>query len=331
MIKRLTSFLICMVLYGNAYGGINGSADPRIVIGWSGERPEYVPESTPNLWDTSPYRTIVRIEMLGYGTGEFISPRHVLTNTHVAQDCGINGNEDCMIYTSDEEFYWGRVAFSGMTIMKPNGDVDDDKLYGHMDKDWAILEIIEDYCHPEYRDIQEAGTIERGMWRAGFGSLRVLSEFDIDAIRRAYLVYLDAGGADAEETGGMNIDRSEPKFQVFRDEFERITGKDFDEDYDADFATLKLVKDCRFRGVSEEIPNGAGLRHSCSGWPGDSGSAIKLMYNNDVVGLNCSGYRNITSYTEHTGSDTALAPYMFIDNPKIQFEIEKAKKDCAKK
>ncbi len=200
-----------------------------------------------------------------------------------------------------------------------------------MDKDWAIVEITEDYCHPEYRDVQEAGTIEHGLWRAGFWSLRVLSESDIDAIRRAYLVYLDAGGTDAEETGGMNIDSSETKYQVFRDEFARITGKDFDEDYDEDGATLKLVKDCQFRGVTEEIPNSAGVWHSCSSWPGDSGSAIKLMYDNAVVGVNCSGYRNITSYTERTRSDMALTPYIFMNNPKIQSEIEKAKKDCTKK
>ena len=336
MIKTLLSFFVVIVSFGNAYGGINGDGDPRVVIGWLGERPDYVPRSTKNVWDTSPYRSIVKVELEDhYGTGEFISPKHVLTNVHVAEYCGLKGNEkeydECLIYTSDDDLHWARVAFSGMYKIKPDGTVNEDIIYGGRDKDWAVLEITDDYCHPEYRGFQEAGTIEHNLWRAGFGSLRVLEKSDIDAMRKAYLIYLDAGGVDNEETGGMTINTDAEKYAIFRDAFAQLTGKDFDTDYDSDVNTLKLVTGCRFRDINDEVPHQAGLSHSCSSWAGDSGSTIKLMSGNEVVGLNSSGYRNITSYQEYTGSDTALRVHMFLRRSEIQAAIEKAKQDCAKR
>ena len=142
MVKTLLSFFIVIALFSNVYGGITGSVDPRVVIGWDGERPDYIPESVKNMWDTSPYRSIVRIERNGSGTGEFISPRHVLTNAHVAQDCGLNGNEYCDIYTSDNDLWWGRVAFYGMKVLKSDGTEDEDMIYGYRNRDWVILEIV---------------------------------------------------------------------------------------------------------------------------------------------------------------------------------------------
>ena len=329
MIKYFILFFIEIAFITNGYAGINGSADPRIVIGWDGERPDYIDSTTQNLWNTSPYNSIVRIERdNSYGTGEFISPRHILTNAHVAMDCGINNNKECEIYTSDDDLQFGRVVFRGMKVLKSDGAFDEDKVYEHPDRDWAILEITGDYCRPEYREMIEAGTIERGLWRAGFGSLRVLDKTDLDNIRRAYLVYLDAGGTDGTETGGMNIDEREQKYQIFREEFLRITGKDFETDYDSDILTLKKIQNCRFRDVVEGFPGDSVLWHSCSGWTGDSGSTLKMMSGNLVVGVHNNSYLNITSYTDHTRSDMALGSSTFMYNPKIQSAIEKAKQDC---
>ena len=331
MIRKIALLFIGTFVIGNAYAGINGSTDPRTIIGWDGERPDYIDAATPNLWNTSPYNSIVRIESNGgVGTGEFISPRHVLTNAHVAEDCGVNGNPECDIYTSDDDLQFGRVVFRGMKVLKSDGTFDEDKVYEHPDRDWAILEITGDYCRPEYREMIEAGTIERGLWRAGFGSLRVLDKTDLDNIRRAYLVYLDADGPDAIETGGMNIDSRKEKYQIFRDAFEQITGKDFDTDYDSDTMTLKKVQDCRFRDVVEGFPGDSVLWHSCSGWTGDSGSTLKMMSGNMVVGVHNNSYLNITSYTDHTRSDMAVGSSTFMYNPKIQSAIEKAKQDCKK-
>ncbi len=331
MIKKIALFYIVIVLFENAHAGINGSADSRIIIGWDGERPDYIDAATPNLWNTSPYNSIVRIESNGgVGTGEFISPRHVLTNAHVAEDCGMGGNNWCEIYTSDDEFLWGRVVFYGIKVTKSDGALDKDAVYNHMNRDWSILEIVNDYCRPEYREMIEAGTLEHGLWRAGFGSLRVLDKNDLDNIRRAYLVYLDAGGPDAIETGGMNVDYREKKYQIFRDAFEQITGQDFDADYDSDTMTLKKVQDCRFRDVVQDISGDGVLWHSCSGWTGDSGSTLKLMAGNQIVGLHSNSYLNITAYTDHTRSDMALGSATFMYNPKIQSALEKAKQDCKK-
>ena len=105
MIKPLLSFFIAIAVLDNAYGqygvqGINGSADRRIVIGWDGSRPDYVLPSTQSIWNTSPYNSIVHV-LPAYGSGEFISPKHIVTNAHVGQECGMDCYKNCEIHTSD--------------------------------------------------------------------------------------------------------------------------------------------------------------------------------------------------------------------------------------
>ena len=121
MIKPLLSFFIAIAVLDNAYGqygvqGISGSADKRTVIGWTGVRPDYVSPSTPNIWNTSPYNSIVQIHRNGRmnGTGEFISPKHVLTNVHVAEKCGTDGKPNCEIHTSDNKVIQAKAVLWGI-------------------------------------------------------------------------------------------------------------------------------------------------------------------------------------------------------------------------
>ena len=87
MIKQIISFL-SLCLFPCAVLGIGYDADNRTVVGWIGTKPSYVDENTTNGWNKSPYNNIVKIYHTGEkwwsGTGSFISPKHILTNSHVA-------------------------------------------------------------------------------------------------------------------------------------------------------------------------------------------------------------------------------------------------------
>ena len=151
MIKKIALFFIEIVFINNVYAGINGSADKRIVIGWVNERPDYIDSTTQNLWNTSPYNSIVRIERdNSYGTGEFISPRHILTNAHVAEKCGVDGKKTCDVYTSSGKIISAKAILWGIESVYLNGK---NIWEENENKDWMILEVIDNYCHKEYRKL----------------------------------------------------------------------------------------------------------------------------------------------------------------------------------
>lgn len=340
MKKILLLFFLGIVFFDASYGqyttmGIGGSADKRVVIGWIRDRPDYVPATTPNIWNTTPYNSIVSIYTKGSaGTGEFVSPRHILTNAHVAAECGMNGRANCMVYTSDGQTLSAREVFYGITGVGNNMS-GGRRWRENQDKDWAILEITDNYCRPEYRNIEQAGSATTGLWRAGFGSLRVLTQNDINLIRQAYIVYLNANKMDDKhpERSGMFIGDHDPnyltKYKVFFDEFTRLTGKDFNKDYNNDGWTLKLIRNCRFNGNDDDVSGDSVVFHTCDSWGGDSGSNIKNMSNNNVVGLNYGSWSFITTYTgSRTDINSAILAYKFMNNPNIQSAIQRAKQDC---
>ncbi len=331
MIKPLVSFFIAIAVLDNAYGGISGSSDRRTVIGWLRDQPEYsrALPSTRNIWNTSPYNSIVFIRnKSGWGgSGEFISPRHVLTNTHVAEKCGVNGKPNCEIYTSDNKKIPARAVLWGIDSVY--GGDNWDKWRANENKDWTVLEVADNYCRKEYRAVGDSSLTMKGLWHAGFGGLRVLTQSDISAIRSAYIAYLNAGGKNKYSFGGMTIREADPNFtteyKVFFNEFSRITGKDFDKDYLNDMWTLKLIQNCEFSGSKNELPGV--VRHTCDSWGGDSGSNIKTMSGNRVAGLNSGGWSNITSTSKDDATGTGILSSAFW-GASISYLVKKAEQDC---
>lgn len=330
MIRKTASFFIGIMLASNACGqvvttGISGNSDHRVVIGWDGVRPDYVSASTPNIWNTSPYNSIVHV-LPAYCTGEFISPRHILTNSHCGAKCEIGGNQKCEIRTSDGLVLSAREVFVGM----PGLD-NDQRWNNNQDKDWAILEIVDDYCRKDYRKPQQASSTMGNLWMAGFGSLRVLYPSDISLIRQAYIAYLKATGAT--DYDGIFIRDKDPnfntKYKVFLSELTRISGKDFWRDYDSDVNTLKLHTGCGFSGYYKDVPGDMVVLHTCDGWGGNSGSSIKTNSTNEVVGLHFGGWSYITTTDKNMATGEAIMLYKFIYDPNIQSALEKAKRDCA--
>lgn len=310
-ILKLGFILCALFCFTCAHAGVGGQADRREVIGWlEGKKPWYC-ENNPkchNVWNTSPYWNYVFIYRKNKtgkvtGTGEWISPKHILTNKHVANGCGIDGRDKCHIVTSDNKDLLASVV-----------EYPGDYAYKNADKatDWSILEI-ENYTSTNWFEYVVPTPLgATNLWRAGFGGLNVLTAKEIKDIRAAYMVWLkdlhnysltNAKSVKALTTDMQKIDlhyvdtdkvmhdiyADKKYYKKFLEEFKKITGKDFMKDYMGDIYTLKISRNCK-------ISTGkyAGMAsHNCQSWGGDSGSSVQNAANRIAL-LNNSGSRYIT-------------------------------------
>lgn len=293
----LSALTINMTITPWARAGIGGSSDRREVVGWTQSEPWYCNGKCKNLWNTDPYWNYVFIVRgRGSGTGQWISPKHILTNKHVANACGTGTIKECVINTSDNNNLLAKVVkYGGDTPKYSENDTDKD--------DWSILEITwpTNYKHPHWFNIGTTPKSASNLWRAGFGALAVLSPQDIKDIRAAYSEWLKIVhpyNLYRRYTSGKNIDTAynghdiyaEPNYyKTFLEIFNQRTGRDFMQDYMRDNHTLKAIHNC---DISQTLLDGTAM-HSCQSWAGDSGSSIQQGKN--VVLLNKSGTRYITS------------------------------------
>lgn len=269
-------------------------------------------------WNTYPYNVYVRIcSYSGCGTGEFITPRHILTNKHVAECCGINGASECSVSISDGTKKYAKVVETG-------GGLSDCKFvrdkHSNTGKDWSIIEILDTNFYHTYFTITSTIT-GNGFSRAGFGGLKVLTNDDVKNIKIAYEKWLKkvfpynfmnrkevaSLGANLEYGNysiydGMVSDgyKSTVTYQTFLDEFKRLTGKDFYANYLHDSSRLKFISPCGIKKVTSQS-----ITHTCDGWHGDSGSAI--LSGSQIVGLDNRGFSYVSA-TEKAGDTNFGVP-----------------------
>ena len=162
-------------------------------------------------WGDWPYSQVVEVNApdpklpfnsFYAGTGTFISPKHVLTNKHVVNCCGVAGTATagseywCKIKTHNNPY--GMLAVVVMTGGS-NGTEEDLKnkcLYTKYDNrtgtDWAILELTSPAAIQsrgnEHLDLSNAPLNDNTPvdFRAGFGGLQILSDEQIRTIKQAY-------------------------------------------------------------------------------------------------------------------------------------------------
>ena len=314
--KFVYAFLPLCLIPSRVFAGVEGKKDPRQVIGWVGTKP------TRNIWNTPKYNSYVCI---GTGkrcsSGEFISPKHILTNSHVATGCGVDGVPECTIQTSDKKTLSAKVVFHGGSTPK------DYKISNGTD--WSILEITTpNFCGKHYFEYLKSTPVSGEMWRAGFGQLRVMSDEEFDAVRSAYMSALKKTEnlffAWAKAPKGLEIDYNNLGTKLmtqFQEEFTALTDKNFVRDFLYDYGTLKLVKNCAILKKTSGM-----ARHSCASWPGDSGSTIQNE-SSQITLLNNSGYRFI-------GGTMYLSFGVPIENIFSSFKItnalKNAKENCGK-
>ena len=304
-------FVALCAMYGvpDANGGVGGAVDKRHVVGWlPGNEPWYcIDDKTgkskcTNKWNTAPYWNYVYVyNRSGWsGTGEFISPKHILTNKHVADGCGLNNKPKCAIYISD-----GRSFNASVVKYENNPDFKSDER----ESDWSILEI-EGYASKHWFDYTSPTPEGAGAWRAGFGALNVLSADDIKNIRTAYKKWLhivhpynflwqgvkqDMRQIDLNYNDN-DINDNQDYYKTFITTFKELTNKDFVEDYLSDDYTLKAIEYCHIGAKYSKMAT-----HSCQSWAGDSGSSLQNN-SNQIMLLTSRGYRYVTSEKEYTNS-----------------------------
>ena len=204
---------LCMMILPQMVRADTYTYDPRRYIGSvNGMDYDSAARHTTIKWAGAKYNQIVRIYSNGgAGTGIFISPKHVLTNKHVAECCGVTNiidNDECTVTTANGDVYTATLIATG-TDDKDNPAIRNDNqadpyvsLRQHCDvkeadigytidgRDWAIIELTGPDNYRNASDIQikyttstTAGPVN---FRAGFSGLRVLSDEDIRHIRIAY-------------------------------------------------------------------------------------------------------------------------------------------------
>ena len=311
--KHLSLFLLLSILPNVALCGVGGQVDKRKVIGWIGEKPSYVSADTKNQWNENQNNNVVRIfymprdvsdfEKYSSGTGSFISPRHILTNAHVAEGCGLlKGTPNCIIQTSEGDRLAKVVLYGGSTP--------DDS--SETNKDWSILEIVDkDFCSEHYFGWNKKTVTQSGLWRAGFGGLRVLSNQDVKNIKDAYAKALYEKTKDEIDDltlkdvknfvndAGATIMNTSQLYEMFLKNYKEITKNDFIKDCMTDDYTLKRIDNCEIRKETTEI------QHNCQSWSGDSGSSI-VQPGGYITMLHNSGEKLVASSEKFINSGVSI-------------------------
>lgn len=291
MKRKFSAFLLLCMIPTLSFASVEGNIDKRVVIGWVGSEPAYVkklkktdPSKVDIKWNTTTYNNYVCIGSgKGCASGEFISPKHILTNAHVAEGCGLDGKPQCTIQTSDGKTLLGKVVFYGIKEWKEGRDT-------HKGDDWQILEITTpNFCSRHYFGYVSPTPFSGGMWRAGFGQLRVISDKEFENIRKAYNSAISKWWIpnDKFDKVGLKIDYdnlANSMLTAFQEKFAELTGENFFNDYLFDNGTLKLVQNC---SILEKKGTG-NARHNCYSWPGDSGGSIQNSSKNQITLLNNS-------------------------------------------
>ena len=244
-------------------------------------------------WNSAPYNNYVRVcSDAGCGTGQFISAAHILTSKGSAGCCGVSGKPECVVYTSDGGKYLAKLVQAGGGLSKCDGAAIEGKTH------WGVLELqsrddILTRLKSKNFGFKSGTSTANGLWRGGFGDLKVLTDQDVKDIKNAYAEWLklvypyntskrDAvaeRGANMELEGYDIYENNGAQFATFLNKFKELTGKDFIADYLGDSEHFKVIDNC-------SLKQGAGgvLMHDCAAWSGDGGSAI-LNNKNEIVAL----------------------------------------------
>lgn len=247
-------------------------------------------------WDVAPYNNYVRIlNEKSFGTGQFISAAHILTTKNVAGCCGVSGREQCFVSTSDGNDYQAKVVQAGGGLSKCDNTQDPAK-------NWVVLKILDNNViktriNEKKFGFKSGAITKSNLWRGGFGALKVLTNTDIQNIKKAYAEWLklvyprNIWERDKVAKQGANFElhdydiyKNKDHFATFLKKFKELTGKDFIKDYMNDHKNLKVIENCSF---NTRFSDGE-YAHNCAVWTGDGGSAI-LNNKNEIVGLTTYG------------------------------------------
>lgn len=292
--------------------------DTRRYIGSIDGRASYNSDAVHETikWDTPIYNTVVHISYnnnKNIGTGTLISPKHILTNKHVAQCCGIKHNPPCKVTLHNQEQFDATLVATS-TAKKDEPAMRDETTEEYLKddallrscsfdpemiadgQDWAIIELkdAEIKSYAQY-DTTSLGNID---FRAGFASLRVLSDDDITNIREAYTeAFANQRGTFVELKEYDENTDAKKRFENFKEIYAGKVGSPFLQDCLNDTNNLKITTGCDLVEKKDNYDGDKRTETTCTGWAGDSGSA--LIRNNKIVCLHNSGNRALVTKTDN--------------------------------
>lgn len=264
-------------------------------------------------WNSSPYNNYVRIcSDAGCGTGQFISSAHVLTAKGITDCCKVANKNECVVYTSDGRMYMASLVQAGGGTSNCKADA------VAAQDNWAVLELDSRNISIERMNAGKFGLkgagqkpSTTGLKRAGFGTLKILTDKDVQEIKDAYAKWLkvvypyNIFERNKEEKRGVNLKfgnydiakNGGAQYKTFLNEFKKSTGKDFIQTYLNDGTRLKAVNNCKITGGDTVF------MHSCSAWTGDAGGAL-LDSKNQIVGIEIYSDKVIDGYSKKIGLAT---------------------------
>ena len=363
MIKKVSTICLLLItlphVMGMCFADTPYYLDKRRYL--TGNHPDGTMHPT-SRWHDWPYNQIVEIcSSTGCGTGTFVSPAHILTNKHVAECCGVGDTPQCVVYVP---YNHDEIKVSAATVIAGGGTAANVKDHCEFENaniddgtDWAIIELTSPsvvsklnkyfqkisghntnyvlwYEPLNWREKNDSMSVS---FRAGFGALRVLSDYDITNIKTAYMRALEkaaeesininpnnSGGVDLyqEDTSIWDIyskdtqkkRKAETFYRGFLNKYQEIAGKDFLDDCLSD-GGLKIIEDCT---VGPDDWQDEVDRHNCTSWGGDSGSAlIKHQEHPQIISLNNAGYYVVPGTTRHR-SDEYSVPIDQIFTQEVQ-------------
>ena len=286
-------------------------------------------------WGDWPYSQVVEVDAPNpklpltsfyVGTGTFISPKHVLTNKHVANCCGVPGTSmaqhNCTITLHDGTTMLANVVMTGGS----NGTEEDLKnkcLHTSSDNytgtDWAILELTSPAAIQsrgnEHLDLSNAPLNDNTPvdFRAGFGGLQILSDEQIRTIKQAYQDVFGTTKAETSTTVRYNgrdqdifIEDAEmteaqiaglpPQYKTYAEAAVEYYGRfltrhrEISKSKGKEEEFLDFLYDPGLKIIencSITLQYQTRFKHTCYAWSGDSGSA--LVTNDKVLGVLTSG------------------------------------------
>jgi len=232
-VKIIPIFLSALFFCGTAKAGI-GQTDAR----------EYVTD-----WTEYPYNLIGRLVTVGTCTAQYVGPDLILTAKHC-----INPAKDIIILETSRGTTEVRLIQSGANIR---------------DKDWALYKIDDHNFHMAggWFNISPNSRASTHLRAAGFGSLRVLTDDEIDIILDSMIGIL---GSDTGQQQYASTSTLSPSNAQFIRELQSELARRGVVPIFGDHRRLKSSGICMTSGAADNDM----LLNSCNIWSGNSGGAI---------------------------------------------------------
>ncbi|GHT57900.1 hypothetical protein FACS18945_3140 [Bacteroidia bacterium] len=294
--KKIILFFICCMVIAHSGIAADHTTNPK---DYTIDMREYVD------WNTAPYNSIVQVAILegGHCTGTMTTGKKILTAAHCGKSLEAAGqmrfiNHLRTIYKAEKFITGEGVAnsrdWSIISVKDPNNQTPSIRISSHLSGDADVKTV-------------------------GFGGMKILSDKEIQQVRKAYVKYLD-------NSEGFDMSSRISRFIAFFNSELDVYAYYADTDY------IKFKNSDEYKAVSDIFLSDANnLKSSncnvsfnssnilsaskCQNWGGDSGGP--MLYKDEsgtwnLVGINVTGFYQISNNkNDHAAAGKTVAVSAF--------------------